>query len=60
MFSWWYVWVNVRRFSGFILRGNRFLQCNDAKFYFVFAASLFHKVDVVMLSMQKNEFHGVT
>ncbi len=47
MFSWWFVWVNVRRFSGFILRGNRFLQCNDAKFYLVFAASLLHKVDDV-------------
>ena len=50
MFSWWFVWLNVRRF---ILRGNRFLQCNDAKFYFVFAASLLHQVDLVMLSMQK-------
>ena len=52
--------MNRRRFSGFILRGNRFLQCNDAKFYFVFAASLLHNVDLVMLSMQKNDFHGVT
>ena len=54
MFSWWFVWVNVRRFSGFILRGNRFVQCNNAKCHFVFAASLLHKVDVVMLSLQKN------
>ena len=23
MFSWWCVWVNVRRFFGFVLRGNR-------------------------------------
>ena len=29
------------------------------KFYFVFAAALLHKVDLVILSMQKNEVHGV-
>ena len=27
MFSWWFVWVKARIFSGFLLRGNRFLQC---------------------------------
>ena len=30
MFSWWCVWLNVRRLFGFVLGGNRFLQCNDA------------------------------
>ena len=28
------------------------------KFYFVFAAALLHKVDLVMLSMQKMKFTG--
>jgi len=31
MFSWWCVWLKVRRLFGFVLGGNRFLQCNDAK-----------------------------
>ena len=31
MFSWWCVWLNVRRLFGIVLGGNRFLQCNDAK-----------------------------
>ena len=35
------VWVRVRRFFGFVLGGNRFLQCNDAKVSFlVFAAQV--------------------
>ena len=39
--------------------GNRFLQCNVVmmqKFYFVFAAALLHKADLVMLSMQEMKF----
>ena len=50
------LFVSVRRFFGFVVGGNRFLQCNDAKNYFVFAAALLHKVDLVMLSMQKMKF----
>ncbi len=52
--------MSVRRFFGFVLGGNRFRQCNDATVLFVFAAALLHKeVDLVMLSMHKNEVHGV-
>ena len=38
------------------LGGNRSLQCSDAKKYFVFAAVLLHKVNLVMLSVQKMKF----
>ena len=44
--SWWCVWVSVRRIFGFVLGGARFRQCNDAR-------------DLVMLSMRKNEVHGL-
>ena len=47
--------MSVRRFFGVVLGGNRFLQCNDAKFVFVFAA-LLRKEDLVMLLMQKMKF----
>ena len=52
MFSWWCVWVSVRRFFGFVLRGNQgFFNVMMQNFYFVFAAALLHKVDLAMLSM---------
>ena len=34
-------WVSVRSFLGFVFGGNRFLQCNDAKVFFVFLLRLF-------------------
>ena len=57
LFSWWCVWdVYGAVFLDSFLGGNRFLQCNDAKMYFVFAAALLHKGDLVMSSMQKMKF----
>ena len=34
-------WVSVRSFLGFVFGGNRFLQCNDAKVFFVFLLRFF-------------------
>ena len=48
--------MSVRRFFGFVFWGQQVLQCSDAKKYFVFAAVLLHKVNLVMLSVQKMKF----
>ena len=56
MFSWWCVWVSVRRYFGFVWGATGFFNAMMQKFYFVFAAALLHKVDLVMLSMQKMKF----
>ena len=56
MFSWWCVWVSVRIFFGVVLAATGFFNVMMQKKYFVIAAALLHKVDLVMLSMQKKEF----
>ena len=56
MFSWWCVWVSVRRFFCIRFGGpTGFFNVIMQNVYFVFAAALLHEVDIVMFSMQKNE-----
>ena len=44
--------MSVRRSFGFVLWATGFFNVMMQKFYFVFAAALLQKVDLVMLSMQ--------
>ena len=55
MFSWWHVWVSVRRFLDSLWGAAGFFNVM-MHLFFVFAAALLHKVDLVMLSMQKMKF----
>ena len=46
----------MRIFVWICFGGNRFFNVMMQRFYLVFAAVLLHKVDLVMLSMQKMNF----
>ena len=58
MFTSWCVGVSVRIFFINFLDLFGGFNVMMQKFYFVFAAALLHKVDLVMLSMQKMKFTG--
>ena len=57
MFSWGHVQVNARRLLGFALGATGCFNVMMQKFYFAFAAASLHKVDSVMLWVQKM-IHG--
>ena len=59
MFSWWCVWVSVRRFLGFVLGDNSFLQCNDAKVLFCICCCFASNSRLCDVIDAKDEVHGV-
>ena len=47
VFNWWRVWGSVRISFGFVLGAADFFNVMMQRFYFVFAAALLHRIDLV-------------